>query len=71
MKLHYYPETDSLYIDLNTKPSSDSREVAECVVVDFDEDGHIVGIDIEHASTTLDLRTPEMEDLPAQSVKMS
>ena len=67
MKLHYYPENDSLYIDVNTKPSSDSREVAEGV----DEDGHTVGIDIEHASTTLDLRTLEMEDLPAQSVKMS
>jgi hypothetical protein len=28
MKLHYYPETDSLYIDLNSRPSADSREIA-------------------------------------------
>jgi uncharacterized protein YuzE len=70
MKLHYYPETDSLYIDLNARPSADSREVADGVVVDFDEQGNIVGIDIEHASTRLDLRTLETEDLPAQSVKI-
>ena len=71
MRLRYYPEADSLYIDLNMKPSSDSREVAEGVVVDFDENGNIVGIDIEHASTRLDLRTLETEDLPTQSVRIS
>jgi len=70
MKLHYYPDTDSLYIDLATKTSADSKEVAAGVVVDFDEDGNIVGIDIEHASAKLDLKTLETEDLPTQSVKI-
>lgn len=44
MKLHYYPETDSLYIDLNDKPSADSREIAEGLIVDFGADGRVVGI---------------------------
>jgi len=70
MKLHYYPETDSLYIDLNAKPSSDSREVADGVVVDLDDQGNIVGIDIDHASSRLDLRTLETESLPALQVKI-
>ena len=70
MKLHYYPETDSLYIDLNANPSSDSREVADGVVVDLDEQGNIVGIDIENASVRLDLRTLETESLPALQVKI-
>ena len=56
MKLSYYPETDSLYIDFSTKPSADSREVSEGVVLDFDADGNLVGIDIDHASAKLDLR---------------
>lgn len=64
MKLHYYPETDSLYIDLSAKPSASSREVAEGLVVDFDEQGHVVGIDIEHASRHLDLKKVETEALP-------
>ena len=46
MKLHYDRETDSLYIDLNAGPSVDSREVQDGVVIDLDEKGPIVGIDI-------------------------
>ena len=47
MKLHYYAETDSLYIDLNSRPGSDAVEVADGLVVDFDEEGNVVGIDTE------------------------
>lgn len=64
MKLHYYPETDSLYIDLSAKPSADSREVADGVVLDFDAEDNIVGIDIQHASMKLDLKTLETRELP-------
>ena len=65
MKLHYYPETDSLYIELHTNPSVDSRIVVEGVVADFDEVENIVGIDIDHASDRLDLNTLETVSLPA------
>jgi uncharacterized protein YuzE len=64
MKLHYYPETDSLYIDLNSRPSADSREIAEGLVADFDSEGNVVGIDIDHASRKLDLKTLEAISLP-------
>jgi uncharacterized protein YuzE len=60
-------ETDSLYIDLNARPSVDSREVQEGVVLDFDAEGQIVGIDIQHASEILDLATLETESLPVSS----
>ena len=71
MKLHYYPDTDSLYIDLNAKPGVDSREVANGVVIDLDAEGNVVGIDIESASTRLDLKTIETEALPAIRVKIA
>ena len=64
MKLHYYPETDSLYIELNGRPSADSHEVADNLVIDFDAAGDVVGIDIEHASRKLDLRHIETVALP-------
>ncbi len=64
MKLQYDRETDSLYIDLNARPSVDSREVQDGVVLDFDAEGQIVGIDIQHASEILDLATLETESLP-------
>jgi len=69
MKLHYYPETDSLYIDLNSKPSVDSREIVDGLVADFDADGNVVGLDIDHASEKLDLKTVEAVSLPALTTK--
>ena len=71
MKLHYHPETDSLYIDLNSKPGADSREIAAGLVVDFDAQGNVVGIDIDHASEKLDLRTLETVSLPALTTKIA
>ncbi|QBM75798.1 DUF2283 domain-containing protein [Sphingomonas sp. AAP5] len=64
MKLHYYPETDSLYIELRNVPGAETREVADGVNIDLDADGAIVGIDIDRASTQLDLATLEMTSLP-------
>jgi len=66
VKLHYYAETDSLYIDFNERPSADSKEVAPGVVLDYDEAGALVGIDIDHASKLLDLSKEEMELVPVQ-----
>lgn len=50
MKLHYDSDTDSLYIDLADRPGVESLEVRPGVVLDLDADGHVVGIDIDHAS---------------------
>ena len=63
MKLHYCPETDSLYIDLADKTSVDTREVAPGVVLDFDAAGNLVGIDIDHASEIVTLSRLEAEGL--------
>jgi uncharacterized protein YuzE len=71
MNLHYYPETDSLYIDLNSKPSADSREITDGLVLDFDASGNVVGIDIDRASEKLDLKTLETTSLPATATKIA
>ena len=71
VKLHYYPETDSLYIDLNSRPSVDSRIIAEGLVADFDAEGNVVGIDIDHASQKLDLKALETVALPVLSARSS
>ncbi len=57
MKLNYYPDTDSLYIDLAEKQSAESREVSEGILLDYDADGNLVGIDIDNASKKLELKT--------------
>ena len=69
MKLHYYPETDSLYIELRAKPAAETREIAAGLNVDFDENGNVVGLDIDGASKKLDLGSLEATDLPFASLK--
>jgi len=57
MKLSYDKETDSLYIHLTNRPAMDSDEVADGVVVDFDGNGTLVGIDVQHASEKTDIQS--------------
>ena len=71
MRLHYYPDTGSLYIDLKANPGADSREVADGLVIDLDSVGRVVGIDIQHASQILDLNTLETESLPAGKTRIA
>jgi uncharacterized protein YuzE len=66
MKLNYYPETDSLYIDLSSKPSKESVEISEGIVLDYDADGHLTGIDIDNASHKIDLNEIILNKVPAQ-----
>lgn len=70
MKFHYYPETDTLYIDLSEKTSMDSQEVAPGVVLDFDAEGHLVGIDIDRASRIVNLSRLEAEMLPVTTFSL-
>jgi uncharacterized protein YuzE len=68
MKLHYYPETDSLYIELKSGPGAETREIADGLNVDFDASGAVVGLDIDHASR-LDLTTLETIALPVTATR--
>lgn len=64
MKLSYFAETDSLYIDLSSKPSVDSVEVSEGVVLDYDAEGGLVGIDIDNASQKVQLSELVLNRIP-------
>lgn len=69
MKLHYYPETDSLYVEFNTTPGTETREITDGLNVDLDAEGEVVGFDIDHASKRLDLATLETRSLPLQATR--
>lgn len=66
MKLNYHPQTDSLYIDLSEHPSAESREVSEGIVLDYDSDGNLVGIDIDNASRKVELERLVLSQLPME-----
>ena len=63
MKLNYFADTDSLYIELAQQPSSESKEVSEGVVIDYDARGNLVGIDIDNASAKVDMRILQLVNL--------
>lgn len=74
MKINYYPDTDSLYIDLSSKSSINSIEISEGIVLDYldyDEEGNLVGIDIDNASLKMDLKELILTRLPIKAQKIS
>jgi uncharacterized protein YuzE len=66
MKLNYYSQTDSLYIDLSEKTSVESKEISEGVVLDYDAAGNLVGIDIDNASKKVQLKELILNRLPSE-----
>lgn len=69
MKIEYFPETDSLYIELAAREGADAIEVGEGI--DVDGDGHPIGIDIDQASAHLDLRTLDLRQIPFEAEKVA
>jgi len=65
MKIAYYPETDSMYIDFSEKASVESKEVSPGIVLDYGVDGNLVGIDIDNATHKLDLKELILSKIPA------
>jgi len=66
MKLTYHPDADSLDIDLSERPSVESREVSEGVVLDYDSSGRLVGIDIDNAANKVELQQLILSKFPGK-----
>ena len=71
MIFQYYPDTDMLYIELTSVVSTESEEVAPGIVLDFDKNNRIVGIEIENAGTFIDLSRLEVSALPIVDLILS
>ena len=69
MKFSYYPETDSLYIDLSSQQSVESKEISEGIVLDYDIDGNVTGIDIDNASHKVNLEDVSFSRIPFKPAK--
>ncbi len=56
LKLCYFEDTDTLYIELNDIGTAETRDLDENTLLDFDADGLFVSLTIEHASIATDIR---------------
>lgn len=55
MKIKYFQETDTLYIEFRTVEVAETRDLDENTLLDLDQDGNICGLTIEHASDRADI----------------
>jgi len=60
MTFRYDRETDMLVIVFRDETSVESEEIAQGIVLDFDEEGNVVGMEIEDASKSVDLSKLEI-----------
>jgi DNA-binding transcriptional regulator YiaG len=67
MKYFYDRTTDSFYLTLAERKYGDSVEAAPGVVLDFDTSGRLIGIDLEHASKTIDVTDLTLHAEPTRS----
>jgi uncharacterized protein YuzE len=74
VKIEYSKDADALYIHLREVPVAESRDVEEGVTLDFDANGHIVGLEVLDASERLGLTNlvnVSIENLPVERVPLS
>jgi uncharacterized protein YuzE len=55
VKIRYFRDTDTLYIELRQAPIAETRDLDENTQIDVDERGQICAITVEHASERADL----------------
>ena len=64
MKLSYFADTDTLYVELAAGTSAESEEISDGVVADYGGEGQLLGLEIEHASRRIDVTRLETVGLP-------
>lgn len=65
MNIRYHPETDILHIELVDRINTDSEEVSPGIVLDFDADNQVIGIELDHATERTTLTELKFTTFPA------
>ena len=65
MKLKYFEDTDTLYIEFRDSVIAESKDLDENTVLDVDADGNVCAITFEHASDRTDVRQLTIEGIAA------
>jgi len=65
MKIKYFQDTDTLYIEFRKADVADTRDLDENTLLDIDREGKICGITVEHASERAEIPTFSFEQISA------
>jgi uncharacterized protein YuzE len=50
MKVKYFPETDTAFVEFSNREVFETKEINENILIDLDNEGNLVGMTIEHAN---------------------
>ena len=65
MKIKYFQDTDTLYIEFKSSVVSESRDLDENTLLDLDAEGNVCGITVEHARDRADIPQFSFEQIAA------
>jgi uncharacterized protein YuzE len=65
MKIQYFEDTDTLYIEFRDREIVESKDLDENTTIDVDAQGNVLAITFEHASTRTDVRRLTVEGIAA------
>jgi len=65
MKVKYFKDTDTLYIEFRLEGVHESRDMGENTLIDLDADGNVCAITFEHASSRTDVHQVTLEGIAA------
>jgi uncharacterized protein YuzE len=65
MKVKYFQDTDTLYIEFRAVEVVETRDLDENTLLDFDRDGNVSAITIEHARERTEIPYFSYEQIPA------
>jgi len=71
MKMTYFQDTDTLYLEFNNNPIVETQEINENTLVDRDKNGNICAITLEHARSLTDLNAFSLETIVAPQLASS
>lgn len=65
MRIQYFEDTDTLYIEFRAEDVVETRDLDENTTIDVDPEGNLVAMTFEHASTRTDVRRLTLEGIAA------
>ncbi len=65
MKIQYFEDTDTLYIEFRPDDVVETKDLDENTTLDVDAHGNVLAITFEHASTRTDVRRLTLEGIAA------
>jgi len=72
MKIEYSKEADAIYVYFKEEVVANSKEIEDGVVIDFDKDGQLIGIevlDVSQRFSLSDIVNVNIENLPIEALR--